>query len=823
MLTLAAAETLRGTAGSNSAITYTIFGLENGTTEDYKILGQGQFTTSVATVYTVPASTATLIKTIDLHNTTAGAVTVSLYANGATAAFRLLTCSIPANGSAIIDGSGLHIYDSTGLLVTTSSLSLTGDVTGSGAGTIATVLATVNSNVGAFGSNTQIPTVTVNAKGLVTAASQAAVLTTPSGQTPVGATRTLTAQLPLRIDAGLSADLSADRLFSINAATTALSGSMSALDKQKLDNVWIDVTANATALVLPGNTAAANITAINAILAAAPSGATVKFPKGRYDFNAAWTMPATNKMFTFVGEGSNRAGSPATAFTELRWTSDVAGTWITLPGSGNGWYTEFKNLTFTSSVAQTAGYVVDANGNVGVNFRDVGFQGSGGTLWGVINYGGGSGSNSANSTVIDNCHMSSFKDVGVRVNASGSSLVISNSVIQGLWGTSTQAAVACVSGGFVGALQINDCDLLGAVNNLLLNPVLANGEVAASVFCTNTYMDNSFGSCLKITGTGATVRCRFDTCSFTTSNAGTGFSAVEIASTFTYAAGGQGLDFVNCNILNTFATTGTTNGFLISGTADFSIGNCRVGGWTNGIQVTPFGTAGVTQLQINNNTIGPSGGYPGNTVGLLLNAGAAAYGAIIIEGNHLAGNTTPLTDNSLATGATITQKNISANTGQTPGVGGIVSLGAIVTTTAEISVARIPIPAASLRVGSTFRYEIVGTTAGTTSIITTRARFGTAGTVADASVCIMSAPAAAVAVNTIFIASGTITIQAIGAGATTARGSGRHTSGSNLVATGNPAITAAFSSTVANFLTISMQNTTSSTTTILGGYLEGCA
>lgn len=48
---------------------------------------------------------------------------------------------------------------------------LTGDATASGPGSVAITLATVNSNVGSFGSATQAVVFTVNAKGLVTAAS----------------------------------------------------------------------------------------------------------------------------------------------------------------------------------------------------------------------------------------------------------------------------------------------------------------------------------------------------------------------------------------------------------------------------------------------------------------------------------------------------------------------------------------------------------------------------------------------------------------------------------------------------------------------------
>jgi len=70
--------------------------------------------------------------------------------------------------------SGTFSGTSSGTNTGDQTITLTGDVTGSGGGSFAATLATVNSNVGAFGSSTLIPVVTVNAKGLITAISTVA-------------------------------------------------------------------------------------------------------------------------------------------------------------------------------------------------------------------------------------------------------------------------------------------------------------------------------------------------------------------------------------------------------------------------------------------------------------------------------------------------------------------------------------------------------------------------------------------------------------------------------------------------------------------------
>lgn len=82
---------------------------------------------------------------------------------------------ITVNGKGLVTAAINQSY-----LTANQTITLSGDITGSGTTAITTTLATVNTNTGSFGSTTAIPSFTVNGKGLITAASTNVVIA-PAG------------------------------------------------------------------------------------------------------------------------------------------------------------------------------------------------------------------------------------------------------------------------------------------------------------------------------------------------------------------------------------------------------------------------------------------------------------------------------------------------------------------------------------------------------------------------------------------------------------------------------------------------------------------
>jgi hypothetical protein len=134
---------------------------------------------------------------LTLGNLTSSDITVTggtgaVVGSGSTLTLATVNSNVGQFGSSTaipkitVNGKGLITAISTeAVFIPSGALSFIGDVTGTGnTGSDTTLtLATVNSNVGAYGSSTSVPTITVNAKGLVTAASQTAIPTATSSVT----------------------------------------------------------------------------------------------------------------------------------------------------------------------------------------------------------------------------------------------------------------------------------------------------------------------------------------------------------------------------------------------------------------------------------------------------------------------------------------------------------------------------------------------------------------------------------------------------------------------------------------------------------------
>ena len=188
------------------------------------------------------------------------------------------------------NGTGIDVRladDSAAAPITASNLSgtntgdqtitLTGDITGSGTGSFAATLPTVNANVGSFGSTTTVPVITVNGKGLITAASTATLgsaavastgtsgATVPflngtntwSGANTFNSTVTLSADptLPMQAVTKQYADSAAQGLDTKTSVYVATTGNITLSGEQVIDGL---TTSNSRVLVKNQTTASQN-------------------------------------------------------------------------------------------------------------------------------------------------------------------------------------------------------------------------------------------------------------------------------------------------------------------------------------------------------------------------------------------------------------------------------------------------------------------------------------------------------------------------------------------------------------------------------------
>lgn len=344
----------------------------------------GSNATTLATVNANVGTFGSVTQTVTFTVNGKGLVTAASQANIAIPSTQVTDFTEAAQDAvgAMIDGTLVYV-DATPLL---TRAALTGDVTAPQASNV-TTLATVNANVGTFGSVTQTVTFTVNGKGLITAASQANIAI-PSTQITdfteaaqdatgamVGVSLIYVDATPLLARAALTGDVTAAQ--DSNATTIA----NDAVTFAKMQNI---VTDSLIGRDTAGTGDPENIT-LNATLSMDGAGALrrsaltgdITAPVG----SNATTLATVNANVGTFGDATHVAQITAngkglvTAVTNV----SIAGVPpadgdygdITVSGSGLVWTIDPNVVTYAKFQQGTARSVLGVTGNAGANYAPI--------------------------------------------------------------------------------------------------------------------------------------------------------------------------------------------------------------------------------------------------------------------------------------------------------------------------------------------------------------------------------------------------------------------------------------------------------------------
>lgn len=578
--------------------------------------------------------------------TTSGTLTGSLNTESANLIF-----AGPGTGSAATPT--FRALVAADLPASTAITALTGDGTATGPGSVPFTLATVNSNVGSFGSSTAIPTLTANAKGLITAVTTNAVVA-PAG-TLTGTT--------------LASNVVSSSLTSVgtigtgvwNGTTLAIAnGGTGQTSAASAFNALSPITSTGDLILGTGVNTAGKLGIGSTGNVLTVSGGT-----------ATWASPATSGTVTSVALALPSiftvSGSPVTSSGTLTGTLNTQAANLVFSGPATG---AAASPTFRSLVAADIP-TIPASQVSGLFYQTVQANGSSQTQESALNFSTNFAltTTASTSTNVDLASSVTLDTITARAANGGVTLTPNAGTGSGAGGALSSTGGTGGATGAGGAINLTGgagggtSGVGGAFTGTAGAGSAGNSAGGIASIVGGAGQGSAAGGAANVTSgvggaTGAGGPLNI------TSGAGGGTSGASgaitvatgaVTSTGNSASGAMNLTIANAGGSSTVATAGAAGNFLFTG---------GVGGSTSDGAATATGGTG-TGVTYN---LG-NGGNATGTTSTTANIGGAGGGFVVVGGNGGGASNSTFTDTAGAGGPiSLTGGNSgAANNGAAPG------------------------------------------------------------------------------------------------------------------------------------------------------------